>query len=48
MSNFVVCMLVANIYIAAGFVRLKSRPLVLHGFAVFWIGMACLAKYLGE
>lgn len=47
MSSFLYCMLVANVYIACSFVRLKSNPIYLWGFGTFWMVIAFFTKFMG-
>jgi len=47
MNTFMYCMLLANIYLAANFVRLGSNPLYLWGFGTFWLAIALLSKFWG-
>ncbi len=44
MSTFMYCMLLANIYLAANFVRTKYNPVVLWGFGTFWLALGLLSK----
>ena len=45
MNMFLYCMLIANVYLAANFVRTESNPLYLLGFGTFWMAIALLSKF---
>lgn len=45
MSNFQLCMLMANIYLAANFVRTKYNPVVLWGFGTFWLALGLFCQF---
>ena len=47
MSTFLYCMLMANIYLAANFVRLDANPIYLWGFGTFWMVLAFFSKFWG-
>lgn len=46
MNPFLYCVLIANIYLAANFVRTESNPVYLWAFGTFWMAVDLLSKFL--